>query len=694
MSSSPTTPPRTSLLDRLLRPWVALSLFVLAGFLIYAPALNGSFVWDDFYLVRENPFFRSPVFGLEVFRHYLFFESFSTYYRPVQNWSYMLDYWIWRGSPFGYHCTNVLIHSLSGFLLFLLLRHLLPTLAPKAAEHVRTRYDLAAALIALVWVVHPIHNAAVAYISGRADSLAALFALGAWLLLLRAMESGVAAWRKILLGFLAGVLLLVGLCAKEIALIWLLLMLVHLFAFDRERPWRVKWTVLGSVVAVFALYATLHSLPGYRAPMQDGPPPPWDARVLLMLRALGDYTGLIFFPAKLYMERAISNSAIYSSVTAWREHTRYEYLSILGLLALLAAIVGCAKSSPGRTWRIFGATWFFLAFLPISNLFPLNAEVAEHWIYLASIGFLVFLAGTVMAMPERGRLTIAWVSVLAIMALGVRTAVRSGDWIDAETFCVRTIADGGATPRILSALASTYGQRGDYQKQEMVIRKTIAQFPEFAPARMNLGICLSRQGRTAEAESLLGATRTQADEVARQYPRTWPAVLQLAQLRRNAGHPDEALATIREARGRFPETWELVKAEAELLRESTGPSAAIPPVEQFTAAHWWHYGAQSMLGALQFAADQPDAAISAFRAASRLDIYDGKALAAVAEIENSRGRSDVALEVQAEAMERDPDQPKHYAELAAILEKLGRRNEANAALRKAQALAQEARRGL
>jgi len=274
MSSSSASSVREPLVDRLLRPWVVLVLCVAAGFAVYAPALNGSLIWDDFYLVRENPFFRSPVFGLEVFRHYLFFDSFSTYYRPVQNWSYMLDYWIWRGSPFGYHCTNVLIHSLSGFLLFLLLRRLLPTLAPKAAEHVRTRYDLAAALIALVWVVHPIHNAAVAYISGRADSLAALFALGAWLLLLRAMESGVAAWRKILLGFLAGVLLLVGLCAKEIALIWLLLMLVHLFAFDRERPWRVKWTVLGSVVAVFALYATLHSPPGYRAPMQDGPPPP------------------------------------------------------------------------------------------------------------------------------------------------------------------------------------------------------------------------------------------------------------------------------------------------------------------------------------------------------------------------------------------------------------------------------------
>ncbi|MEI9897118.1 MAG: hypothetical protein WDN28_25460 [Chthoniobacter sp.] len=139
------------------------------------------------------------------------------------------------------------------------------------------------------------------------------------------------------------------------------------------------------------------------------------------------------------MERSISNSAIYSSVSAWRDHSRYEYLSILGLLAALGAIVGCLKTGPGRSWRIFGAVWFALAFLPISNLFPLNAEVAEHWIYLASIGFLIFLAESSLRF-RRGRTMAAWISVVAIAGLGMRTAVRSGDWIDAETFCARTIA--------------------------------------------------------------------------------------------------------------------------------------------------------------------------------------------------------------------------------------------------------------
>jgi len=93
------------------------------------------------------------------------------------------------------------------------------------------------------------------------------------------------------------------------------------------------------------------------------------------------------------------------------------------------------------------------------------------------------------------------------------------------------------------------------------------------------------------------------------------------------------------------------------------------------------------------AAGDPDGGIAALRDASRLDIYDGHALAGVAEIELTRGRGEAALDAQLAAMERDPDQPRHYAALAAILEKLGRNAEAHAALRKAQLLALKAARG-
>ena len=43
--------------------------------------------------------------------------------------------------------------------------------------------------------------------------------------------------------------------------------------------------------------------------------------------------------------------------------------------------------------RRFGAIWFLAGYLPISNIVQLNATVAEHWLYLPSVGLLIFVAG-------------------------------------------------------------------------------------------------------------------------------------------------------------------------------------------------------------------------------------------------------------------------------------------------------------
>jgi tetratricopeptide (TPR) repeat protein len=675
----------------LVRPWVAWVLCVVAGFLIYAPALHGDLIWDDQYLVGENPFFRSPVFGVEVFRHYLFFDSFSTYYRPVQNWSYMLDYWIWRGEPAGYHLTNILLHSLSGVFLFELLRRLLPALLDRDRGEATLRTDLVALLVALIWVVHPIHNAAVAYISGRADSLASFFALLAWLLVLRMRKSHSPIGRG-MLAVSAAAFVLVALCSKEIALLWLALFAVEVLLFEKQWSWRAKGFAVAGALAVLGIYAGLHALPAYRAPMEDGPPLPFDGRFLLMLRALGDYAGLIVYPGTLHMERSLSDPAIYSSVAAWRGNTRYEYLTILGLLAALAGIWLCRLRGPGRHLRWFGALWFAIAFLPISNLFPLNAEVAEHWIYLASIGILLLLAGAVLALPRQAQLAACSLAILGIGALGLRTAKRAGDWVNAETFCLRTIADGGATPRLLNTLAGLYGSRGDFAKQEAILRRMMERFPEYAPARIQLGICLTRQGRTAEAEPLLQTQRTEAAETARRYPRTWPAALNLARLHQDRHESSEALAILAEARRRFPETWELIRYESEIRESVESSAAALPAVEAFAAGHWWHLDAWTTLARLRYNAGQPEAAIAAFETASRLDIYLAAPLSDIARIELARGRGEVALARQLEAMRREPGQPSHYVLLSTIYEKLGRHAEAGQALEKAAALTAEARR--
>src|SRR6266404_2978560 len=107
------------------RTWVRCSILVLFGFAVHFPSLQGQLIWDDQYLARDNPFIKSPVLILESFRHYLFLDSFSAHYRPVQNISYIFDYLVWNADPYGFHLSNVLWHIASGILLYLLLDKLL-----------------------------------------------------------------------------------------------------------------------------------------------------------------------------------------------------------------------------------------------------------------------------------------------------------------------------------------------------------------------------------------------------------------------------------------------------------------------------------------------------------------------------------------------------------------------------------------
>src|SRR5438445_8608432 len=92
--------------------------------LVHSPALQGQRIWDDQYLAHDNPFIKSPLLIPESFRHYLFLDSLSAHYRPVQNISFIWDYFFWNSDEFGFHLTNVLLHAGSGILLYFLLRQI------------------------------------------------------------------------------------------------------------------------------------------------------------------------------------------------------------------------------------------------------------------------------------------------------------------------------------------------------------------------------------------------------------------------------------------------------------------------------------------------------------------------------------------------------------------------------------------
>lgn len=638
--------------------------------------MHGDFLWDDDYLVRENPFFKSPVFALEVFRHWLFLDSFSVYYRPVQNLSYMADYWLWNANPFGYHFTNILLHACGGCLLFCVLARVLPgILGPER------RSRKASFFVAWIWVVHPIHNAAVAYVAGRADSLAALFSLLAWLAYL---EGRAASGRAARIGFLAlaPVCALLGLCSKEIALVWLGLFVLSLLF---ERPRRSLLAPLLGITAVVGAYYALRHLPAPRTPISEASGDSFAARVLLMLRALGDYTSLLLFPDGLRMERVVFSPQAYKSLAGWQRSIRSEYLSLIGSATLFCFAWLSFKNPPGRRLRLFGALWFLIGFLPISNLFPLNAQVAEHWIYIPSIGFLLFAAGCAAALPLRYQTAAAGLAAAACVALGVRTAFRSAEWADPEAFYSHMLAEDAASPRIYTNLAFIYSRRKDYPRAIAVLREGVEKYPGFVPARINLGINLAESGRKEEAGKFLSYARPDAAATAARFPRTWPASIAMARLRAEENNPGEALAILDEAIARNAEVWDLVKAKAGLLK----PADAATLVQKYADAHWWHYDSFMELGRIRMARNENGSALLSLRHAGMLDIHSAEPfnLMAVADLREKKPADAYAAEMT--AIRRNPDEPAQYVMLSAILGRLGREDDAREASRHARELGKD-----
>ena len=673
--------------------WCRCLLLTLIGIFVRSPALQGERIWDDHYLSYDNPFIKSPLLILETFRHYLFLDSFSAHYRPVQNISYFADYFFWNTNEFGFHLTNVLLHVGSGILLYFLLRPLFASLFLRDASlAVRDRIarripwiSHAAFLVAIIWTVHPVHSAAIDYISGRADSLAFFFAAAAWLLFLQARRTERPS-RRVFVYLCAATSGLLALLSREIALIWVPLFLAHLFLVERKLSLRLRTVTLLCCFGVVAIYYGLRELPqqrltrvheeGWRAPV----------RVALMARALGDYGRLMIFPANLHMERTVFDPVSYRSNPDWRKSIATEYLSILGFVVLAAFILGCSKRGRGQAVRIFGVSWFLAAFLPISNMVQLNATVAEHWLYLPSVGFIIFICGCAVELPRRYWNIAAATAVIAMASLSARSYLRSTDWVTAETFYRRTLAAGGTSARTGLNLGQIYAIRRDYAEAEKIFRKVLKIAPNYPVAQNNLADVLYHQGKIQEAEALFAFVEKNSNQTRKEYPRTWMAAVNLARLRHNVQDNVNALAILDKAREDNPEVWEIISFESEILRETKGPEAAFGLVANFAHTNWWHHASALALGRLYAQENEPKHAEKELRYASWLDVHDTEALRLIAQMQVRQNRLTEAMQTQRRAVARQPDEPRQYVLLSDILEKMGRSEEARATLAKASHL--------
>ena len=104
----------------------------------------------------------------------------TTFYRPLPFMLLRIEYSLWGVSPAPYHALNLVLHGCNALLLYCLVVSLTG----------QRRGRLPAALVAILFAVHPRRVEPVAWISARPDLLCSLFALMAANLYLKAARTG------------------------------------------------------------------------------------------------------------------------------------------------------------------------------------------------------------------------------------------------------------------------------------------------------------------------------------------------------------------------------------------------------------------------------------------------------------------------------------------------------------------------
>src|SRR5438477_10901756 len=219
--------------------WSALILIAVV-FISYAPVVRNGFVWDDTALVLRDPLIRSWRLIPEGFNHFLFVDATaSDFYRPIQRLSYTIDYgaFAFRAGP--YHVMSLIWHSFAAIALFLFAEEFLSIFGIE-----RRRRRLVAWMVALIWAIHPVQSAAVAYVSGLADPLATTFGFLGLFLLLRASRAF--GQRKLLFFVGSGAAFVFSALSKESGLIFPVIGLVFFL-------WKQSWGNLWKTVAVAAV---------------------------------------------------------------------------------------------------------------------------------------------------------------------------------------------------------------------------------------------------------------------------------------------------------------------------------------------------------------------------------------------------------------------------------------------------------
>lgn len=464
-----------------------ISFFIaLITFIVYLPALQNGFVnWDDYTYVYKNQNIRSLDLA---FLKWSLTATVGKLWHPLTLVSLAWDYALWGLNPIGYHLTNILLHTLNTFLVFILITRLMEQSSPKKAI-LLNKGLVAAVITAILFGIHPLHVESVVWISERKDVLSAFFFLTSLLTYLK--YTSCKGSKKNLFYGVCLLLFIMALLSKPMAItLPIVLLILDFYPLKRleidgirNARWvvveKLPFFVLSILVALITIWIShsediLMTLEKY----------PITNRILITFWAY------IFYLSKMIMPL---NLAPLYPLPLKPNFFTIEYAGSVILLSLLTFV--CIRSLL-RRGRLFFTVWMYyiVLLIPVIGIVKVGKQAAaDHYTYLASLGpfFLAGLGtGYLLERYSGKRYKLAIIGILAFISLFLtETTLRQiSVWKDSITLWsheIRLFPD--TTETAYANRGNAYYELGNYQQAITDYEKAIEINPKYLLAYYNRG---------------------------------------------------------------------------------------------------------------------------------------------------------------------------------------------------------------